>query len=117
MSIQSDIVTALASVAGGRVYPEAAPEDAALPFVIYRRTLYEPVMTLTGYAGATRSAFMFECWATTKAVALSTAAAVQSAIEAAAPITTKYREPASGEDFEPASDQYVEPVAYTFWHA
>jgi hypothetical protein len=117
MTIQTDIITALASVASGKVYPEAAPEDVAVPLVIYRRIAHEPLMTLQGYSGSTRSSFVFECWATTKQGALTLAASVITAIDAASPLTTKYRENVSGEDYESQYDQFVEPVQYSFWHA
>ncbi len=122
MSIHADIKIALDGVAAvtaageTRVYPDAAPQDAPLPFVIMRQTLNDPQMTLMGYSGITHSVYVFECWAKTKAVALSLAADVVVAIEASA-IVMKFREPSSGEDYEPLSDQLVEPVQYSFWHA
>lgn len=117
MSIQSDIVTALAGVAGGRVYPQAAPQDAALPFVVYRRVAYEPVNLLGGRADNARSTFTFECWGATLDAALTTAAAVVAAIEAAAALATRYRVDAPGDEYEPAVDVFMEAVGYSFWHA
>jgi len=116
VSIQSEIITALASVAGARVYPDLAPQDAALPLVIYKRTAYEPLMKLDGYASLTKSTFMFECWATTKAGSLTLAGQVQTAIEASV-IAVKFREPSTGDEYEVQVDQFVEPIAYSFWHA
>ena len=124
MSIQSDIITALAAVAGGRVYPTGeVPEDAPLPLVTYRRILHAPIMTLTGYEGTTNSVFVFECWGETtgttsaKQVALDTAAAVVAAIDAAAGLTRKYRTDVSGEDYDAETLETMEPVQYSFWHA
>lgn len=117
MSIQSDIKTVLASVAGGRVYPEAAPDNAALPLVVYRKVSSEPLMTLQGYAGTTRFVFVFDCWARTYLEAMSIADSVRTAIEAAAALKPLTREPADPDDYEPAVDQFVEPVLYSFWHA
>lgn len=114
MSIQSDITTALAAVASGQVYPDAAPEDAAMPFVVYRRIGYDPVMTLQGAADAARSTFVFESYATTLNGALTVAAAVVAAIVAAFP--GAYREPGDGEDYQPVVDAFMEPVTYSFWH-
>lgn len=117
MSIQGDIVTALAGIAGDRVYPDAAPQDASMPFVIYRRVVKDPLMTLAGYAGSTRSSYLFESWATTKAESDAVSAAVVAAIEAAVAITTKYREPVSAEEYEPQVDSFMEPVQFSFWHS
>lgn len=117
MSIQGDIRTALASVASGRVYADAAPDNAPLPLVVYRRTGHFPEMTLNGYAGLTRSAFVFEAWAATKDGAVALAGEVVTAIDAGAGLTIKYREPADADEYESSTDQYVDLVAYSFWHA
>lgn len=124
MSIQSDIVTALASVVGGRVYPAGeVPEKVPLPLVTFRRTLHAPIMTLTGYEGTTNSVFVFECWgettatASAKQAALTTAAAVIAAIDGAAGLPLKYRTEVTGEDYDPETLETMEPVSYSFWHA
>ena len=114
MTIQSDITTALASVASGRVYPDAAPQDAAMPFVVYRRTAFEPIMTLQGAATNARSTFVFEAYATTLAGALTLAASVVAALVAAFP--GAWREAADGETYEPVIDAFMEPAVYSFWH-
>lgn len=115
MSIQSDIVTALAGVAGGRVYPQAAPEDAAMPFVIYRRVSQTPLTTLQGFEGNINSVFTFDCYASTYAAALALAADVRSGIEGSAALL-EYRDAGSGEDYEPVVDAFMEPVSFGFWH-
>lgn len=117
MSIQSDIVTALSAVAGGRVYPQAAPQEAALPFVVYRRVAYEPVNLLAGAATNARSTFTFECWGASLDSALTTAAAVVAAVNAAATLASRYRVDAAGDDYEPVVDAFMEPVSFSFWHA
>lgn len=116
MSLQSDIKTALAGIAGNRVYPEAAPDAASLPLVVYRKAGSEPLMTLQGYAGTTRFTMVFDCWARTYAEAITLADQVRTALEAAAALKPMYREPADADDYEPVVDQFVEPVSYSFWH-
>lgn len=113
MSLQSDIVTALAAVAGGRVYPQAAPAETAFPFVVYRIVSKEPLATLGGILEATRYTVVFDAWATTYASALSTADAVRTAIDASA--LNSFHASAPGEDYEPVVDAFVEPVHYGFW--
>lgn len=115
-SIHEDVVTALAGVASGRVYPDQAPQDYDLPLVVYQRISVEPLMVLSGYAGMTRSVFRFDCWGATKAQAISTAESVVAALESASGLPIGTREPASGEDVEPALEQFVEPVQFSFWH-
>ena len=114
MSIQSDITTALAAVASGQVYPDAAPEAVDYPFVVYRRTAFEPIMTLQGPADNARSTFVFESYATTLAGALTLADAVIAAIVAAFP--GAWREAGDAETYEPVVDSFMEPVVYSFWH-
>lgn len=115
MSIQSDIVTALASVASGRVYPQVAPAEAALPFVVYRVLSKNPLGLLTGHGGVTQFSVVFECYAATYAAALTLAGQVATAIEAAATLT-EYREQSPGEEYEPVIDVFMEPVYFGFWH-
>ena len=46
MSFESDLVAALAAVAGGRVYPQVAPESEPYPLVNYRILAAEPIATM-----------------------------------------------------------------------
>lgn len=114
MSLQSDIITALASVASGNVYPQAAPEKVSLPFVIYRVLSKDTLQMLNGSLDQTNSLVVFECWADDYAEALTVSAAVQAAIEGSG--MTWYRESAPGEEYQQAVDAYMEPVYYGFWH-
>ncbi len=120
MTIYSDIVTALSAVAGGRVYPaDDVPEGtgAAQSYVVFRNLAMEPLMTLQGYGGMTRSTFAFECWAPKKAAAIQLASDVRAAIDAASAVPLKYREPCAPDEYQPLSDQFMELVQYSFWHA
>jgi hypothetical protein len=114
MSLQSEIVTALAAVAGGKLYPQIAEQEATMPFVVYRITGKEPAQRLNGSAGLTRYTVLFESWAETYAAALALADQVRAAIEASS--LTSFEEPASGEDYEPVTDAFVEPVVFGFWY-
>lgn len=125
MSIESDLITALASVASGKVYPEGAvPEDAVPPLVTYRRTLYEPLMAIEGPYGLIHSEFAIECWAAktattnAKAASLTLAIAVRAAVEASAALKTanRFEIPSSGDQYEPEILEIMEPVFYSFWH-
>jgi len=115
MSLQSDIVTALAAVAGGRVYPQVAEQGAAKPFVVYRILSKDPAQKLGGGAGVTNTSVVFDCWAETYAAAIALAEQVRAALDASSLIS--YEESASGEDYELETDEFVEPVNYGFWHS
>jgi hypothetical protein len=112
MSVESDLVTALAAVAGGRVYPLAAPEKAAKPLVIYKPQA-NPLVLLNGSIAAQRTLVVFECWGESFASAMSTATAVQAAIAASALRGVAVEAPEDG--YDPQVDEYVRPVAYQFW--
>lgn len=112
MSIHTDLVTALAAVAGGRVYPQIAPENAAYPLVNYRVLNKTPLLAADNTTLATQYQIVFECWATSYASALSTAAAVRAAIAASALNFYAVDEP--GEEYEAAADSFMEPVYFGF---
>ena len=118
MSIESDIATALVSVAGGQVYPESAPQDALMPYVVYRSVSHKPLWTLQGYGGMTKHEFVFESWAITKNGALTLRDDVIAAITAAiVTLSTQYQVPYEGDTYEPITDTYMQPVQYSFWHS
>ena len=82
MSLQSDIVTALSGVASGRIFPQVAPQESDLPFVVYRLISKDPAQKMNGGAGITNTSVVFDCWAETYAAAIALAESVRTAIEA-----------------------------------
>lgn len=116
MTIETSIVTALSSVVSGKVYPKAAPQDTAMPFVIYKRTSYEPIMQLTGPEGTAKSVYVFESWGATQSSAGTTRAAVEAAINAAYATLGGYAEDPGESAFDPENDAHMEPCAFSFWH-
>ena len=122
MSIQADIITALAGVVSDRIYPEAAPQDIVLPMVIYVRRNRDPLQTLLGSTGDVNSEFVFECYAKSKTEALAVADEVRAAIVAARDdspplLPFQYELPTSNEDYEPVVMEWMEPVGFGFWHS
>jgi len=114
MSLQSDLVSALSAVASGRVYPQAAPADAPLPFVIYRVIGKEPLTTLNDSETLVNSVLAFESYADDYLEALTVSAAVVAAIEASS--LNYYKTQSPGENYEVITDDYMEPVFFGFWH-
>lgn len=114
MSLQSDLITALAGVASGRVYPQIAPEGSAYPLVNYKVQNKQPVASIGGTTHATQSDVVFECWGNTYASALATANAVRAAIEASTLTWYPIAEP--GDEYDATADSYMEPVYYGFMH-
>lgn len=122
MSIQSDIGTALAGIAGGKVWPEAAELDddgkVVPPFCVYVRTSCAPLQTLLGSNGDINSEFVFECYGTRKTEAMALADQVRAAIVAARTTILKvqYEMPVTTESYTPEVMEYMEPVGFGFWH-
>lgn len=114
MSLQSDLMAALTGVVSGRVYAQMAPEDAPMPFVVYRTLEKDPLMNLAGVILSTRYTVVFDCWGASYLDALNTANSIRSAIDANSTLNS-FHVPASGEDYEPAIDAFIEPVHYGFW--
>jgi hypothetical protein len=114
MTIQSDIVTALSSVAGGRIFPQIADENAAYPLVNYRVSNKEPITTIDGITHATKYTVIFECWGKSYQSALDTAASVRSAIQASSLNFYTIDEP--DDDYDVQTDSYLERVFFGFLH-
>ena len=114
MSFQTALMTALASVASGRVYPHLAPEKSAYPLVNYRVLNKTPISTIDGVVHAVDYLVVFECWGATYTSALATAAAVRAAVIASGLNYSPTDEP--GEDYEPTADSFMESVHYVFMY-
>lgn len=113
MSLQSSLITALANVAGGKLYAQIIPADARPPYVAYRVLAKDPLSTLDGSTQMTRYSVAFECYGRSYEEALSTAAAVSAAIASSG--LTYFPEPSPGEDYIPEADEFMEPVFAGFW--
>lgn len=88
MAVESAIVALLEATAavtdlvGTRIYPQDAPPDAALPYIVYRRgTPSERVPALSGVTGLNRAELELFCVSTNYAVAKSVANAVRVALD------------------------------------
>lgn len=115
MSVQSDLVTALSGVAGGRVGPWVESAGVTRPFVVYVPISSEPTRTLDGTLVAEQSTFDLLCVADTYAAALTLRDQVRTAVLAAAALSA-VEEAFSGSEYEFAVDVYVEGARFTFWH-
>lgn len=69
----------LTALVGARIYPDAIPEDAVLPAVVYARASTEPVLSVSGHKFAETARLTISAWAKTR----TSAAAVGDQVEAA----------------------------------
>lgn len=113
MSLQTDIMTALASLGTDKVWPQAVPEDIDMPFVVYRVLNKRPETTLNDSEDAVNSVVVFESYADDYQSALTLSGSVETAIQASS--MTYYRDVSPGEDYIPLIDGYMEPVFFGFW--
>lgn len=96
MSFESALFTALTGNAGlstliaARLYPDALPQGAVLPAIVYQRvsTPRTQVLGATQAVAVSRPRFQFSCWATSASGALAVCAALRTALLATSyPVT------------------------------
>jgi len=86
MSAETDLFSALsassalATIVGTRIYPDAIPEDKAPPAVVYQRANTSPVTTINGITLAEEVRFSITAWSKTRAQADSAADAIAAAL-------------------------------------
>lgn len=82
ITVPAAIHAALSALFGGRVYPDEAPQDAGLPFVVYRRTGRTPVGTIHGGMVAAIDVYSIDVWHDTRAGVEGLVPGVMAAIKA-----------------------------------
>lgn len=117
MQLEEQIYTALTpsgllTSAGDRIYPEVAPEDAALPRITYGRVSTTPQNGLGGHSGLDLVVMQLDMWAATRAQTLALDREVQALLSGkdfkALP-TARY------DSFEGSTHLYRRTVEYSMW--
>ena len=80
--IQEQVVTALTGVAGGRIYPNVAPNNVATPFVVYMRVANTQENTLADGVPVENTRLQIDCFDSTYAAVITLAEAVKAAMKA-----------------------------------
>ena len=83
MTVESDIYTALSSLASGRLYPDVGPEDAVLPYLTYQQVGGDPANFLRGNPSKRNGRFQINAWARTRVESASLIRAAEDAIRSA----------------------------------
>ncbi len=96
------------------VYPKAAKQNAPLPFTTYRAIEDEPLNVLSGFAGITRTDFIFESWALTQEDANTARDAVAASVHGAG--LNSYQLPGGEAGFDEALNAHMAPCAFSIWH-
>jgi hypothetical protein len=84
MTIEAAVFAALQSLAGGRVFPDVAPENTPVPYITYQAVGGEPVNFLSGgNPGKTNTRMQMNVWAKTRLEASALGAQVEDVMRAA----------------------------------
>lgn len=82
--IQQNLFAALAGVAGGRVFPNVAPNNVSKPYVVYSRVSSAPENTLADGASIENTRLQVDCFDTTYSAAVALAETVKAAMKSSA---------------------------------
>ena len=116
MSAESDLYTVLAGYApltalvSTRIFPDAIPEDKALPAVVYSTEAATPEWCLNNSLSATAHRFRIVGWGTTRTAAKAVGDAIAAALLASG---VPYDNRFSGFDAEVG--QFADVVEITWW--
>ncbi|MBF0185465.1 MAG: DUF3168 domain-containing protein [Magnetococcales bacterium] len=113
--LQEQIVSLVkdANVAGGRIFPHAAPNDTLTPFITYFRVSSVPITNLDGTASLVNTRIQFDLYDKTYSGVVDAAKALDDAI---ADSDLKAVMQLSQDLFEPETREHRVIVDYSFWH-
>jgi len=106
--------SAVAALAGTRIYPNVLPQGVAYPAIRYQRIDTPRVYTKGGYTGLSRPRLQIDCYAPTKKAAADLAAAVRTAMERYPRAVCENE--SDGYEPEPAPPVYVRTLEFRIWH-
>lgn len=90
MSLEADLTAVLSPLAGGRVYPDFAPDNAARPYIVYQQVGGPSPNYLEKAVPDGRGARMqVACWADTRLAASALALQVEDALVQATAFDTE----------------------------
>lgn len=111
--IQEQLFTALSGVAGGRVFPNVAPNNVAKPYVVYSRVASTPENTLADGVPVENTRIQIDCLDTTYAAVISLAEAVKSAMKTSGLINLLLLEQ---DQYEPDALLHRVILDFSIWH-
>ena len=80
MTVEGDLYQAMKGFVGNRVYPDVAPQNPALPFIVYQQVGGTPLNFLSGVPDKRNGRFQINVWGETRIQAASIARQVEDAI-------------------------------------
>lgn len=81
MTVEADLFAALSPLVAGRVYPDVAPNSAAMPYLVYQQVGGDTVSFLERSMPSKKNGyFQATVWATTRAEVSALALQIESAL-------------------------------------
>lgn len=80
MSVETNLHSALTGLVAGRVYPDVAPFNAALPRVTYQQVGGEPRNYISGVPQNRNGRFQINAWASTRIAAATLIRQIEDAV-------------------------------------
>ncbi|MCS3467397.1 hypothetical protein M2401_001118 [Pseudomonas sp. JUb42] len=110
--IEIAIAARLGALAGGRVYPEIAPEGAGTPRITWLGAGTVTGWVLSGWDGSEQATLQVDCWADTKLQAIELGGQVFEAMAEPGPGFTVGHAQRLADDYE--SDTRLHRVSWEF---
>ena len=111
--IQEQLFTALSGVAGGRVFPNVAPNNVQKPYVVYMRVASQPENTLADGIPVENTRLQIDCFDTTYAAVTTLAENIKAALRASAITSVLLLEQ---DQFEPDAQLHRVILDFSIWH-
>jgi len=112
--IETLLKTALAGVAGGRLYPNKIEQGQPLPAIVYQSSR-TPINTLGGRTNTTQVAVTLTAVAESFQDARSTAQSIKTTMDADTTIKNKFLSEEPGDQFDPETGLHLYGLVYTLW--
>ena len=111
--IEEDIITALDTTFGGRVFPDTAPQGTALPFCVYQQVGGQTTNTFCGGGGKRNARIQFWVWSRDRATTTTKILALEAAVTDSPLLGVALGGPTSR--YDDATKTYGAQQDFSFW--
>lgn len=117
MSLESDLYSALQALAGGRMYPDVAPENVARPYVTYQQVGGQGVNFLDPTVPSKKNArVQINVWADTRLAAATLARSIEDTLRGASALQVNVLGALTALH-EPDAGLYGTRQDFSVWHS
>lgn len=100
----------LATVPQVSIWPDEAPQEQEVPFVVYERATTQPSYCMNDDIAASNVTMVVTCWAKTRSQANQIGVAVTNAMHAAG-----LTQSSQSSVYEPEADEYAAVLGFDVW--